>query len=99
MPISFLALYKDGLCATTPYVPLEASPVPMFRLLQAPSRDAKTAYYPGNPTEVTTFANLSPLGQPDACQPTLGTGWDALIRAGPVVTFDLSMFTKPFVIK
>ncbi len=94
-PMFFSAFYKDAFCQTLPYVPLEASPVPLFRLLQVTSRTATVGYYAGNPAETAAFVAMSPLGQPGTCEPT-SNGWDAPMLAAPVQTLDLTPFPKPF---
>jgi hypothetical protein len=43
---------------------------------------------------------MSELGNPGGtCSPTLGTGWDMPLLAGPQTAFDLSTFPAPFAIK
>jgi hypothetical protein len=94
-PTSYLALYSDAACATAPFVPLDTNPAPFYRLLQTVAGDP-TGYYAGNPMETRAFLAVSPLGQPDQCQPAAGTGWDATMLAGPLRTIDLTAFPAPF---
>ena len=56
----------------------------------------RDSYYAGNPMETRAFLAVSPLGQPDQCQPAAGTGWDAPMLAGPLRTIDLTAFPAPF---
>ncbi|MEO8682815.1 MAG: hypothetical protein ABI665_27450 [Vicinamibacterales bacterium] len=99
LPMSFYALYADATCGTAPFVPLDTNPAPFFRLLQLVNAGDATAYYAGNPAQVQTFQSLSPLGHPETCQPTAGSGWDLPLLAGPQRAFDMSPFPAPFVIQ
>ncbi|MGE0812424.1 MAG: hypothetical protein AB7O28_01690 [Vicinamibacterales bacterium] len=95
----FFSVYADGACATQPFVPVEVTPAPLFRLLQLASPADPVGYYPGNPVLVQAFQSMSPFGQPQTCMPTAGTGWDQPMLAGPQQTFDLTRFPRPFTVK
>lgn len=97
-PMSFPALYADAACSTAPFLPLDTSPAPLLRLLQTMNLGDKTAYYAGNAAQVQTFLGMSMLGSL-GCLPTAGTGWDLPLLAGPLRTFDLSLFPAPFAVK
>jgi hypothetical protein len=49
-----------------------------------------TGYYAGNPPQQQAFLGMSELGNPATCVPTLNTGWDLPLLAGPQTAFDLS---------
>jgi hypothetical protein len=97
--MSTYALYADGACATTPHLAMGAGTVPLLRLLQTVAIGDPVAYYAGDPIVVESFQSLSPLGQPQFCVPTPGTGWDTPMLAGPVRTFDMTPFPAPFTVK
>ncbi len=98
-PTSYLALYGDPACASTPFVPLDTNPAPFYRLLQTSAAGDTTGYYAGNPMEFRAFVAVSPLGHPEQCQTAAGSGWDAPMLAGPLRTIDLAAFPAPFTIK
>ena len=98
-PSSYLALYDDEACATPPFLPLDTNPAPFYRLLQTVAPGDTTGYYAGNPMAMRAFKAVSPLGQPEMCQPSTGTGWDTPMLAGPLTTIDLTPFPAPFTIK
>lgn len=98
-PTSFYALYTDATCSSAPFVPLDTNPAPFLRLLQTVNAGDATAYYAGNPTVVNAFVALSPLGHPEQCQATAGSGWDQPMLVGPMRTFNLAGFPTPFVVK
>jgi hypothetical protein len=56
-------------------------------------------FYPGNPVQVQAFQGMSYTSNPVACQPTLGTGWDAPVSSGPLKTIDLSNLSGPFTVQ
>ncbi len=95
-PMSFYALYADAACSTTPFLPLDTNPAPLFRLLQTVNPGDATAYYAGNPAQVQSFQSFSVLGTPGQCQSTAGSGWDLPLLAGPLQTFPLSSFPPPY---
>jgi hypothetical protein len=95
VPFSLFALYTDGACGSTPYLPLDSNPAPLFRMVQTNPGDS-TGYYPGNPTVDQVFAAYSPLGRPDLCQSTAAIGWTGPVLAGPLQTLDLSGFPAPY---
>ena len=99
VPMSFYALYTDAACTSTPHVPLDTSPAPFFRLLQTVNAGDQTAYYAGNPLVHQAFQGLSPLGQPQNCAPTAGSGWEYPLLAGPQRAFDVTRFPAPFAIR
>jgi hypothetical protein len=95
VPMSFYALYLDATCTGPAYVPLDTNPAPLLRLLQSTAGET-TAYFAGNPTAVASFQGLSPLGQPQNCSPTAGTGWDNPMLAGPLRSIDMTRFPAPY---
>ncbi len=98
-PTSYVALYSDAECATTPFLPLDTNPAPFYRLLQTTAAGATTGYYAGNPMETRAFVAVSPVGNPGQCDPAAGTGWDAPTLAGPLRTINLGGFPAPFAVR
>jgi hypothetical protein len=99
VPSAFYALYDDFSCGSAPYVPVETNPAPAFRTLQLTARGETTGYYAANPLVMRAFNSMSPLGHPEQCDRTAGTGWDAPLLVGPVEKLDLSRFTLPFAVQ
>jgi hypothetical protein len=95
----FFALYSDVECHQPPYIPLEANPAPIFRLLQRTGRTEQQAYYAGAATQVLAFPRWSPLGHPELCSPSVDIGWDQPALAGPLQVLDLAQFPGPYTIK
>lgn len=93
------ALYLDGACATAPYVAVGGAAPPLHRPLVALAAGDPVAYYAGNPITMQTFQSLSPLGQPSQCLATAWAGYDYPMLAGPLTTFDMTRFPKPFTLK
>ncbi|MEQ1759020.1 MAG: hypothetical protein ABL986_11925 [Vicinamibacterales bacterium] len=99
VPMWYPMLYADAACLTEPFLPADASPMPLFRLLQVMDRAATTGYYAGSPAAVGTFLGMSDPGQPNTCAPTAGSGWAAPLLAAPALSFDLVPYPKPFSVK
>jgi hypothetical protein len=93
LPPMFLTPTCDG----PAYALAESSPAPLFRLLQRSDWTVPTGFYPGDPVTVQSFVAYSPSGDPvHDCEPTLNTGWDQPMPAGPLVTVDLSSLPAPY---
>ena len=97
--LSFPVLFKSASCDGQPYAIAENSPVPLFRLLQRTGSTSGSGFYPGNPVVTDTFQGYSATGNPADCQPTLNSGWDVPLPAGPLQTIDLTPFPAPFTIR
>lgn len=95
---ALLGLYNDAQCSPPAFVPADRAPATLLRSLQR-SDSESTAYYAGDPLLPNTFASFSPIGHPEICWSTAGTGWDVQLLAGPLKTFDLSPFVPPFSVK
>lgn len=99
VPMSYPAFYTDANCATPGFAMVESTQAPLFRMLQVVNAGDPVGYYPGNPMQVQAFPAVSPLGQPELCQSSAGTGWDQPVLAGPIETLDLSGLPMPFVVQ
>ena len=98
---AFPVLYLDANCASEPFAMTENTPgtaMPLFRMLQRIDSEP-VGFYPGNPVQVQAFQGMSMTGNPAACQPTLDTGWDAPVAAGPLKVIDLSNLNGPYTIQ
>jgi hypothetical protein len=98
---AFPIFYTDANCTSQAYAMAEntpPNPVPLFRAVQRIDSEP-VAFYPGNPVQVQSFPAMSYTRNPVACQPTLGTGWDAPAAAGPLKTIDLSNLSGPFTVQ
>jgi hypothetical protein len=98
---AFPIFYLDANCTSEPYAMAENpvnGAVPLFRMLQRIDSEP-FGFYPGNPVQVQAFQGMSFTSNPVSCQPTLGTGWDAPVAAGPLKSIDLSNLNGPYTVQ
>jgi hypothetical protein len=93
-PTQHDVFFTDPACATTPYLPMSRTRVPLFRpLLPGTAQEFNLrGYYPGNPVVNQTFQYFAPNGSLPACQPANA----GPMLAGPQNVFDLTQFVPPF---
>ena len=101
--MSYPIFYTGVGCTGDAFAYAEASPTPLFRLLQRMLPDETTGYYAGDPVQMTAFPSMLGPTPGDSttktCATTMSQGWSGAQLTGPLQAVDLSVFPAPFTIQ